>query len=214
MSYIFLGAPGVGKGTYAQLLSKTYHVPHISTGDLLREEVKKESDVGLKAKKFMDKGDLVPDKIMIEMLRKRFEEDDCKKGFFLDGFPRTIRQADALEDITDLKKAIHFKADDSVIIFRITQRITCRGCGEIYHLIEKKPKKEGRCDLCGGELYQREDQKEEIVQKRLDVYRKETAPLIDYYNKKGMLFEITVNEPIAKIRDWFLKKMEEVIQFD
>lgn len=213
MSYVFLGAPGVGKGTYAQLLSKKYNVPHISTGDLLREEVKKESSVGLKAKAYMDKGELVPDEVITYILKKRFKKKDCKNGFFLDGFPRNIKQAEELEKIAKIKKVIHFMADDAVIIHRITQRITCRNCGEIYHLVEKRPKVEGKCDLCSGELHQREDQKEDIVKKRLDVYRKETAPLIDYYKGKGMLFEITINEPIAQIKDWFLKKMDEVIIF-
>ena len=187
MKLILLGPPGVGKGTHGDDMAERYGIPKISTGDILRDEVKKETELGLKARKYMDAGKLVPDELVIEMLKKRIAQPDCEKGFILDGFPRTLAQAEALEGITKIDLVVNFVASDETIIKRITNRWTCRKCKTIYNTLFIPPKVPGICDKCGGELYQREDQKEKIVKQRLKTYEKETKPLIDYYQKKGMV---------------------------
>ena len=209
MKMIFLGAPGVGKGTHAGKISEHYGIPKISTGELLREEVKAGSELGMKAKKYMDEGTLVPDDLIIGMLSKKISEQG-DKGFILDGFPRTIEQAEALEKITDVDLVVNMKCSHETIIARISNRVTCRKCQAIYNTLFIKPKVEGVCDKCGGELYQRDDQKPEVVKERLEVYEKETAPLIDYYSKKGIVMEVssegdadTVHKRIVKAIDEF-----------
>ncbi len=202
MKAIFLGPPGVGKGTYASRISPQMGIAHISTGDLLREEVKKKTELGLKAKEYMDRGELVPDELVIDMLEKRIREKDCENGFILDGFPRTIPQAEALEKIVKIDVVINLLLKDEFLIEKISARRQCRKCGEIYNLadIDREgikmppilPKVPGKCDKCGGELYQRDDDKEETVRERLEVYKKQTAPLIEYYRKKGLLKEVRV----------------------
>ncbi|NYT03612.1 MAG: adenylate kinase [Candidatus Methanofastidiosa archaeon] len=189
MRIILLGPPGSGKGTQAEVICKNFNIPHISTGDILRNNVKRGTEIGLAAKEFMDSGRLVPDKIIIGMMKDRFLEDDCKKGFLLDGFPRTIAQAEALDYLLEqmeisLDHIINIDVPDEDIINRISKRLSCSNCGEVYNLLYKKPKKEMSCDTCGGKLHQRDDDKEEVIRNRLDVYRKQTAPLISYYKEK------------------------------
>jgi len=191
MRVILLGPPGCGKGTQAEIICKNFEIPHISTGDILRDNVKRGTEIGSRAKSFMDSGSLVPDEIIIGMIKDRFSEDDCKNGFLLDGFPRTIAQAEALDKLLKKMKIhldyiINIDVPDENIINRISKRLSCSNCGDVYNLMFKKPKKEMVCDSCGFKLHQRDDDKEEVIRNRLEVYRKQTAPLIQYYNKKIM----------------------------
>ncbi|HZX45085.1 MAG TPA: adenylate kinase [Candidatus Nanoarchaeia archaeon] len=199
MNLVFLGPPGVGKGTVAKDVVKVKGIPQISTGDLLRAAVKKGTSIGKKAKRYMDEGKLVPDDLVIGLLKDRILEGDCGDGFILDGFPRTIPQAEALEQDIEIDKVINFKASDEMIILRTSGRRVCRNCGAIYHIKNIPPKVPGKCDKCGGELYQREDDNEETVKKRLEVYRQETAPLIEYYRKKGLLIDVETEQPLPQI---------------
>lgn len=199
MNLIFLGPPAVGKGTHAGLVSSKFSIPKISTGDILREEVGRKTDLGLKAKKYMDKGLLVPDDLVIYILKKRLEQADCKKGFVLDGFPRTLGQAKALDKITHIDLVLNFVASHETLMERMTGRLTCRKCEAIYHIKNIVPKKPGICDYCGGELYQRDDQKPEVVEKRLKVYEHQTKPLIDYYRKRGTLVDVNVEGSVEVV---------------
>jgi len=199
-----LGAPGAGKGTHALLLSKEYNIPQISTGDILRSHIKNETDLGKKAKKYMDKGLLVPDELVVEIVKKRIQEEDCKEGFILDGFPRTIPQAEALDKALEelaiaLDKVVNIDVPDEVIIKRMAGRRVCSNCGASYHIENKKPLKENICDECGSELKQREDDKEETVRKRLQVYEEQTKPLIEYYEKRGILLTIEGDGSVEEI---------------
>ena len=187
MNIVLLGPPGIGKGTAASKLSKKLGIPTISTGDMLRENVAQKTELGLKAKSYMDKGLLVPDEVVIEMMKERLQKNDCKNGFILDGFPRTINQAEKIGEEVKIDRVINIQANDEIIIDRLSQRRVCNKCGFIYHLVYIKPKKEGICDKCGGSLYMREDDKVEAIKERLKVYRNQTEPLIDYYKKKGIL---------------------------
>ncbi len=194
MKVVLLGAPNTGKGTYAsRYLKDIYKIPHISTGDLFRANIRNNTDLGVEAKAYIDAGKLVPDAITTSMLRQRLKEDDCRDGFFLDGFPRTVAQAEALEGIASIDVALNFIADEETLIRRATGRRTCRGCGAIYHLTNIIPKVEGVCDKCGGEVYQRDDDKMEVFKKRLKIYNDETRPVIEFYRKKGLLAEIDAN---------------------
>jgi adenylate kinase len=199
MNIVLLGSPGVGKGTYAVRILKIYNIPQISTGDMFREAIKNGTEVGLEAKSYMDKGELVPDEVTIKIVEERLKKDDCKRGFMLDGFPRTIAQAEALSEISKIDKVLNFTADDEIIIERLSGRRVCSDCGRIFHVKNIPPKVEGICDVCDGKLIQREDDKPESIKKRLDVYKKQTAPLIDYYKEKGLLAEIDANKPIEKV---------------
>jgi len=199
MNIVLLGSPGVGKGTYAGRISKIYNIPQISTGDMFREAIKNKTEIGLKAKEYIDKGELVPDDVTIGIVDERLKQDECKNGFMLDGFPRTIVQADALSDIINIDKVLNFTASDEVIIDRLSGRRVCKSCGAIFHIRNIVPKVEGVCDKCGGEVYQREDDKPESVKKRLNVYKNQTAPLIGYYNEKGILAEIDANKPFEQV---------------
>lgn len=187
MRIILLGPPGAGKGTQAKVLTKELDILHISTGDILRKAIEEKTPLGLKAKEYMHKGHLVPDDLIINLIRERIKREDCKKGFLLDGFPRTIPQAQALEEISNVDKVIKLKIANKVAIERLSGRRTCKDCGAMYHVIYIPPRKEGICDRCGGELIIRDDDREEAVLKRLEVYREETRPLIEYYKKKGLL---------------------------
>jgi len=200
MNVILLGPPGVGKGTAAKRMVEVYGVPQISTGDLLREAVKNKTDLGLKAKKHMDAGELVPDDLVIGLLKERVAKQDCRKGFILDGFPRTIPQAESL-DASGIRidVVVNLHADESVIIERLSGRRDCPKCGAIYHVKNKPPKKAGICDACQSELITRDDQKEEVIQNRLQVYRKQTEPLIRYYEKKGIQKTINAVQTIEKV---------------
>lgn len=195
MKIIMLGAPGAGKGTQAKKISAKYGVPHISTGDIFRANIKGQTELGMKAKVFMDQGQLVPDEITIGMLLDRIQEEDCKKGYVLDGFPRTIPQAEsltkALADMGDhIDYAINVDVPDENIISRMSGRRACLKCGQTYHIVYNPPKKENVCDVCGEVLVLRDDDKPETVKKRLDVYHDQTQPLIDYYKAAGVLAEV------------------------
>lgn len=192
MKIIMLGAPGAGKGTQAKKLAAKYGIPHISTGDIFRANIKNGTELGTKAKVFMDQGLLVPDELVVDLVVDRFKNKDCEKGYILDGFPRTIPQAKALDEALERNKdAIEYAIDvdvpDATIINRMAGRRACLNCGGTYHVITIPPKKEGICDVCQSPLVLREDDKPETVKKRLIVYYEQTQPLIDYYNKKGVL---------------------------
>lgn len=202
MKLIFLGPPGVGKGTYASRISPQLGIAHISTGDLLRAEVKASSTLGKKAREYMDTGRLVPDGLVIDMLKQRIKQPDCKKGFILDGFPRTVPQAEALDKAMKIDAVVNIMLRDGILIKKIAARRVCRKCGDIYNIVHIKeegidmppllPKRPGVCDKCGGGLYQRDDDKESVVKGRLEVYKKQTAPLISYYNRKCLTVDINV----------------------
>ncbi|MCM1261109.1 MAG: adenylate kinase [Butyrivibrio sp.] len=192
MKIIMLGAPGAGKGTQAQMIADKYNIPHISTGDIFRENVKNGTELGIEAKKYMDKGLLVPDELTVKILLDRVAKDDCKNGYVLDGFPRTIPQAEVLDNALNelgekIDYAINVDVPDENIIRRMSGRRACLSCGATYHIEHVPPKKEGICDKCGKELVQRDDDKEETVKNRLEVYHKQTQPLIEFYTKKGVL---------------------------
>ena len=192
MRLILLGPPGAGKGTQAVRLVDHFGIPQISTGDILRKAVKAGTELGTLAKSYMDKGELVPDDVVIGIIRDRLMETDCQKGYILDGFPRTIAQAEALDGMLDkmgarIDHVVNVSVADEEIIKRLTGRRTCSNCGAGYHVIFDPPQKEGVCDKCGGKLIQRDDDKEETIRARLEVYRKQTEPLINYYKQKGLL---------------------------
>ena len=190
MKLVFLGPPGVGKGTIADMVCKKYGIPHISTGDIFRENIKQGTELGKKAKEFMDKGELVTDEIVVGMVADRIKQPDCSKGFVFDGFPRTIPQAEALSEIVEIDHVVDFTATQEVILSRLGGRRTCRKCGAIYHIVNMPPKVEGVCDKCGGELYVRADEKPEVIEERLKVYENQTAPLTGFYKEKGLLREV------------------------
>jgi adenylate kinase len=192
MRIVLLGAPGAGKGTQAKKLVEKYGTPQVSTGDLLRAAVASGSPLGKEAKSFMDKGELVPDRVVLGMVEERLKQDDCKKGYILDGFPRNTSQAEALDKMLaalnmSLDAALSVDVPFEDLMKRLTGRRTCKACGQMYNIYSSASKKEGVCDKCGGALFQRDDDKEETIKKRLEVYTASTAPLIDYYNKKGIV---------------------------
>jgi adenylate kinase len=192
MNVILLGPPGSGKGTQAQKIAEQYHIPQISTGDILRGAVKERTPLGVEAQGYMDRGKLVPDEVVVGIVRERLMDSDCKEGFILDGFPRTLPQAEALDaTLGEMKReidhVISIEADNEELLRRLTGRRTCRNCGTMYHVIFNPPAKEGICNVCGGDLYQRDDDQEATIRARLQVYEDQTAPLIAYYNKKGLL---------------------------
>lgn len=196
MRLVLLGAPGAGKGTQAKKLIEKYGMPQISTGDLLRAAVGAGTDLGKEAKSFMDKGELVPDSVVLGMVEERLQQDDAKQGYILDGFPRNTAQAEALDAMLDklgmpLDAALSVDVPLEDLMKRLTGRRTCKECGQMYNIYFSPPAEEGKCDKCGGELYQRDDDKEETIQKRLEVYTAQTAPLIDYYGSKGILKSVS-----------------------
>ncbi len=195
MNLILLGPPGAGKGTQAQMIVDRYHIPQVSTGDILRKAVKEETPLGNKAKVFMDQGQLVPDKVVIDIIDERLRASDCGPGFILDGFPRTIAQAEALQPIlTKMGKSIdhviNIEVDTEELVRRLTGRRTCKNCGAMFHVLFHPPKVEGICDRCSGLLYQREDDQEKTIRIRLNEYQRQTAPLIQYYEHKNYLRSI------------------------
>ena len=195
MKIIMLGAPGAGKGTQAKMIAEKYGIPHVSTGDIFRANIKNGTELGKKAKTYMDQGLLVPDELVCDLVVDRIQQDDCKKGYILDGFPRTIPQAESLDKALQaigekMDYAIDVEVPDENIVKRMGGRRACVGCGATYHLVYAPTKKEGICDVCGGELILRDDDKPETVQKRLGVYHEQTQPLIDYYKNQGILREV------------------------
>ncbi|MCH5324738.1 MAG: adenylate kinase [Eubacterium sp.] len=197
MNLIFLGAPGAGKGTQAEIVCEKLGIPAISTGNMLREAVKLGTPAGLAAKEYMDRGDLVPDEAVIGILKERIAQDDAKNGFILDGFPRTVAQAEALEELgVNIDRVIEIHVPDEKITARMSGRRVCGGCGSSYHIEYNPPAEEGKCDKCGGELVQRIDDKPETVLSRLETYHEKTAPLKDYYLKKKKLVTVEGQEEV------------------
>ncbi|MDR7250973.1 MULTISPECIES: adenylate kinase [Bacillus] len=210
MNLVLMGLPGAGKGTQAERIVDDYGIPHISTGDMFRAAMKEETQLGLEAKSFIDKGELVPDEVTIGIVRERLGKNDCEQGFLLDGFPRTVAQAEALEDILkDLGRTIDYviniKVDKDALMERLTGRRICKNCGATYHLVFNPPAKENVCDKCGGELYQRADDNAETVSTRLEVNLKQTEPLLNFYSEKGYLANIDgakhINDVYADIKN-------------
>ena len=204
MKILLMGPPGAGKGTQAEKLTEMFAIPHISTGDMFRKAQKDGTELGLKAKSFMEQGKLVPDEVTIGIVRERLAEDDCKEGFLLDGFPRTIEQADALSQIledlgTALDAVVNIEVDKGLLLNRLTGRRVCKACGATYHITNNPSQVENVCDKCGGELYQRKDDNAETVGSRLDVYEAQTAPLMAYYTEKGLIKNIEGNQAMEKV---------------
>ncbi len=210
MKLILLGAPGAGKGTQAEVICKALNIPAISTGNIIREALAQGTEMGLKAKSFMDAGQLVPDDVVIGIIKERLAKDDCANGFILDGFPRTIPQAEALDAMgIIIDRVIDIEVPDEKIAARMSGRRVCKACGSSYHLEYKAPKAEGVCDACDGELIQRKDDAPETVLDRLAVYHKQTEPLKDFYSKKGILRIVEGQEEIADTSALTLKALED-----
>ena len=210
MKLILLGAPGAGKGTQAEIISEKYNIPTISTGNIIRAALKNGTEMGLKAKSYIDAGELVPDDVVIGIIKERLAKDDCANGFILDGFPRTIPQAEALDAMgVVIDKVIDIEVPDEKIAARMSGRRVCKDCGSSYHLEYKAPKADGKCDACDGELIQRKDDAPETVLDRLAVYHKQTEPLKDYYSKKGILRIVEGQEEIADTSALTLKALED-----
>ncbi len=190
MNLIMMGPPGGGKGTYSSRISDEYDIPHVATGDIFRNEVDEGSELGKKIEEYLEEGELVPDETVNDVVRKRLSEPDCEDGFILDGYPRTLNQAKALDEIADIDLLINLDVSEEVIIERLSNRRICRNCGEIYNLKSLPPEEEGVCDECGGELYQREDDKPEVIKKRLEEYKKRAEPILEFYRDKGVVEDI------------------------
>jgi adenylate kinase len=204
MRVVLVGAPGAGKGTQAKFIAEHYGIPAISTGDIFRANIAAKTDLGQQAKRYMDAGDLVPDQVTIGIVRDRLSKDDARSGFLLDGFPRTVAQAEALRDMLDdlgtpLDVVLELQVEDDEVVRRLSGRRTCRKCGHVWHLEFDPPKDEGVCDVCGGELFQRDDDLPDTIRRRLEVYADQTAPLVDFYADAGLLRSITAQGPVDEI---------------
>jgi adenylate kinase len=213
---IFLGAPGAGKGTQARRLAAGAGVPQVATGDMLREAVAAGTPLGREAKRYMDSGALVPDEVVIGLVDERLARADAAAGYVLDGFPRTVAQAEALDRLLrhrgqDLDRVIFFDVSRDELLRRLTGRRVCRACGTAFHVVSAPPKNAGRCDQCGGELYQREDDAEATVTRRLDVYQTQTAPLLDYYRERGLLVRVAGEGPVDGVAERIRKAVKEPV---
>ena len=189
-NFIFLGPPGAGKGSLAVKVAEDYKIPHISTGDIFRANIKAQTPLGVKVKAIIDSGALVSDELTFELVKDRIAQDDCKNGYILDGFPRTIPQAEMLESLVSDIKVVNFEIQDEIVIRRLSTRRTCKVCGANFNVLTLPPKVEGVCDKCNGELYQRDDDKQESIMNRMDVYREQTEPLINFYKEKGKITDL------------------------
>jgi adenylate kinase len=203
---VLVGPPGAGKGTQAQFIASHFAIPKISTGEIFRANVSEGTDLGLEARKYMDAGDLVPDEVTIAMVKDRLGHDDARTGFLLDGFPRTVRQAEVLDDLLDLMSALldvvlELVVDDDEVVRRLSGRRTCHQCGHVWHLDFDPPGTEGICDRCGGELFQRDDDSEDTIRHRLEVYADQTSPLIGYYGDKGLLRGVDATGPVEDVTE-------------
>lgn len=203
MNFIFLGPPGAGKGTLAKEVAAVYGIPHISTGDIFRANIKNQTELGKKVDAIIQSGGLVSDDITCELVKERLAQDDTQNGYILDGFPRTIPQAEALEQFARIDAAVNFDIEDEAVVERLGGRVCCKECGQMFHLKFNPPKTAGKCDKCGGELFTRDDDKAEAIQNRLVVYRKSTAPLIDFYRAKGNLVDIDAKPAPEKVLEEF-----------
>ncbi len=207
-NFIFLGPPGAGKGSLAVKVAEEYKIPHISTGDIFRANIKAQTPLGVKVKAIIDSGSLVSDELTFELVKDRLSQDDCKNGYILDGFPRTIPQAEMLEGLVSDIKVVNFEIQDEIVIKRLSTRRVCKSCGANYNVLTLKPKVEGVCDKCGGELYQRDDDKQESILHRMDVYREQTEPLINFYKEKGKITDLDASIET----DILLTKFEEIFK--
>lgn len=211
---VLLGPPGAGKGTQAVRLVEKYEIPHISTGDIFRKNIKEGTELGKKAQEYMNAGALVPDELVVDLVKDRLQQDDCKNGFLLDGFPRTIFQAEKLDEFlseSNLKMdiVINLKVEKAALIKRLTGRRVCKDCGASYHIVNIPPKKEGVCDICGGELIQRKDDNIETVENRINVYEEQTAPLIGYYKEAGSLVDFDGEASLDEVFDAIVQAIGE-----
>lgn len=218
MYLILMGPPGAGKGTQAERLSKEFLIPHISTGDIFREAIKEETELGKRLKEYLDSGALVPDEITIGIVKERLKNEDCEKGFMLDGFPRTVSQAQALDEcMKELKKeidrVIYISVSEETLVERLTGRRGCKKCGAVYHIRFNPPQNNSKCDLCGGEIYQRSDDTLETVKNRFNVYLENTRPLIEYYSQKGILEELNGDESVEEVYK-NIKKIAGEVRYD
>ncbi len=212
MKAIIFGAPGAGKGTYSARLQSQLGVDVIAMGDIFRESVKQNTELGRKVKSYVEKGALVPDDVVVEVLKDRLSKVPEGKGFLLDGFPRTIAQADTLESIAKIDVILQLDVPDQIIVERLTSRRLCKNCGAVYNIRFLKPKVEGKCDKCGGELYQRTDDNEEVIRNRLQVYKNQTEPLIEYYKKKNVPFVVSVTRSLDSPPEPMVAKMLEELK--
>ncbi|AYD39272.1 adenylate kinase [Clostridium fermenticellae] len=215
MKMVLLGPPGAGKGTQAKLISEKYSIPHISTGDIFRKNISEKTKLGIEAKKYMDNGQLVPDKVTIDIVKDRLTEDDCKEGFLLDGFPRTVKQAEALDEFLNsadgkIDAALLIDVAEEFILERMTGRRVCSSCGASYHIKFNPSKIDGKCDLCNGDLIQRKDDTEATVKERLDVYSKQTQPLINYYKNQNVLLKIEGTKEISEVFDEICNSLKAI----
>ena len=213
MNLIMLGPPGAGKGTQAAMLAERLGIPHVASGDLFREALQAETELGLMAKSYMDRGELVPDEVTIAMIRERLLKPDCGKGIILDGFPRTIEQAEALKELLAeqgkmIDAALFIDASEDELVRRLSSRWTCRNCQAIYNLISNPPKEEGKCDVCGGELWQRSDDAPQTVRNRIRIYWEQTSPLTNYYRDEGLLITIESEGGIERVQQKILEALQ------